>query len=215
MEHKFLGNDAVEFKFSDEGKFSGYASVYGNVDLGGDIILPGAYDETLKNRPQPIRMFYNHSQSWPIGKWLTFESDAKGLRVEGELTPGNSVANDVKASMRHGTLDGLSIGYRIPSGGSEKDGKLRRLKKIHLVEISVVTEPMDQHARVDQESIKSVIDTLDSLSQIEDFLRDVGGFSRTAAKTFISHVKNLNVRDAQEDELTKAIEAIKTFSWKQ
>lgn len=198
MEHKLLSLSDVELKFSGQaGQFTGYASVFNGVDSYGDMILPGAYADTIKNRQRPVRMFYNHDARWPIGKWLSVEEDGKGLLVSGELTPGHSLASDVKAAMSHGTLDGLSIGYRIPSGGSEKDGKVRKLKRIDLVEVSVVTTPADLNARIDPESIKSAIDQIESIKELEDFLRDAGGFSRAAAAALVSQFKVAVQRDAE------------------
>ena len=95
----------------DTGRFAGYASVFGGVDSHGDTILKGAFDTTLRRDGKP-KMFYGHDSfaGIPIGKWLSAKEDDKGLFVEGELTPGVSLAEDVRAALKHGTLDGLSIG---------------------------------------------------------------------------------------------------------
>jgi HK97 family phage prohead protease len=214
MERKLLSFDAVELKFSRNGSFAGYASAFHGVDSVGDMVLPGAYSETLKNRQRGVKMFYNHSPVWPIGKWSRIEEDGKGLFVQGQLTPGHSVAEDVKAALAHGTVDGLSIGYRIPSGGSEKDGKIRKLKRVDLIEISVVTNPADPNARIDPESIKSAIDALDSIQDLEDFLRDAGGLSRTGAKSLIAQARTLLVRDARREETeAAAVKGILAVQW--
>jgi len=113
MERKLFSLDEVEVKFYDDkpGKFAGYASVFNGVDSYGDTILPGAYTKTLKNRKRPILMRWQHFGP-VIGKWTGAEQDEKGLRMEGELTPGHSLAEDIYASMKHGAVNGLSIGYR-------------------------------------------------------------------------------------------------------
>lgn len=150
MERKNLDLNNVELKFDEEDgarKFSGYASVFGGVDSYGDTIVPGAYSKTISGRERPIAMRWNHTGP-VIGKWLKAEEDERGLYVEGELTPGHSVATDVYALMKHGAVTGLSIGYRIPAGGSEKKGDVRLLKQIELVEISVVEDPADFAARI-------------------------------------------------------------------
>lgn len=150
MERKLLGLDQIEVKFDEDGAgtFEGYASVFGGVDSYGDTILPGAYKKTLKRKAgdRPIRMRWNH---WGpvIGKWIEIVEDEKGLRVKGELTPGHSIAGDVYASLKHGAIDGMSIGYRPIQIRDLGDGK-RELKEIELVEISVVEEPADISARV-------------------------------------------------------------------
>lgn len=155
MERKNLSLDEFEIKFDEarKGFFSGYASKFNGVDSYGDTIVPGAYSKTVSERERPIAMRWNHTGP-VIGKWLKAEEDEHGLYVEGELTPGHSVATDVYALMKHGAVTGLSIGYRIPTGGSEKKGDVRLLKQIELVEISVVEEPADFSARIS--NIKSL-----------------------------------------------------------
>lgn len=149
MERKNLSLGEFEIKFDEarKGFFSGYASKFNGVDSYGDTIVPGAYSKTISERERPIAMRWNHTGP-VIGKWLKAKEDERGLYVEGELTPGHSVATDVYALMKHGAVTGLSIGYRIPAGGSEKKGDVRLLKEIELVEISVVEEPADFAARI-------------------------------------------------------------------
>lgn len=199
MELKTLTVEAVEFKFDEarKGFFSGYASKFNGVDSYGDTILPGAYAQTLSNRQRPIQMRWNHFGP-VIGKWTKAVEDDHGLYVEGELTPGHSVADDVYALMKHGAVNGLSIGFRIPPGGSAKDGKLRQLKRIDLVEISVVEEPADLGARIGD--VKSAIGDIESLKQAEAFLRDGCGLSWTAATALVSQIKSLALRDGAAEE---------------
>jgi HK97 family phage prohead protease len=197
MERKLLGLDMVEVKFDDAGAgtFEGYASVFGGVDSYGDTILPGAYRKTLKKRERPIRMRWNH---WGpvIGKWLEIGEDEKGLKVKGELTPGHSVAQDVYASLKHGAIDGMSIGYRPVQIRELGDGK-RELKEIELVEISVVEEPADLAARVG--GVKAWLDGCDSLKDIEARLRDGAGFSWNDATALVSRIKFLALRDGDAE----------------
>ena len=191
MQHKLSPFDRLSVKFDDArpGFFSGYASVFGLVDSYGDTITPGAYSKTLQNRERPIQLRWNH-YGGVVGKWLTLREDGKGLYVEGELTPGHSVAQDAYALMKHGAVNGLSIGYRIPEGGSEKSehgGRL--LKQIDLVEISVVESPADVHAQIS--SVKSAIEEAESLKEIESLLRDAGGFSRADACALVARIKSM------------------------
>ena len=130
-----------------------------------------------------------------IGKWLSAVEDEKGLYVEGELTPGHSVADDVYALMKHGAVTGLSIGYRIPEGGAVKsDGGGRLLKSIDLVEISVVESPADSHALIN--SVKSAIEDSLALKDIEAILRDAGGFSRADACALVARIKSMPQSDS-------------------
>lgn len=211
MERKLLALDSVEIKLKGEkqGFFEGYASVFDGVDAYNDTIVKGAYKETLSNSDRLPKMYYNHDSYWTIGKWLHMEEDSKGLFVQGELTPGHSIANDVYASMKHGTLDGLSIGYRVPKGGSEEDGDIRILKKIDLVEVSVVTTPADNSARIQLDSVKAAFDELQSIKDIEAFLRESGGFSKAAAQAFISRAKVVLSESAPKDVTSAVIDAIR------
>lgn len=197
METKQLSLAQTEIKFNGAAfAFSGYASVFGGVDSYGDTIEPGAYKNTLENRQRPVRMRWNHYGDI-IGKWMTIREDEKGLFVEGELTPGHSKANDVFASMKHGAVDGLSIGYRIKAFDQLNENR-RLLKEIDLIEISVVEEPADWSARISD--VKSVLEKADSLKEIESLLRDVGGFSRVDAKHLVSKINSLYQREANAEK---------------
>lgn len=191
----------------DSGRFSGYASVFGGVDSYGDTILKGAFETTLRRDGRP-KMFYGHDafSGIPIGKWLTAKEDDKGLLVEGELTPGVSLASDVKAALKHGTLDGLSIGGYLKAGDFENSADGGRIIKkwSRLIEISVVAFPADSAARVDLSSVKSAIADLETIQDFERLLRDAGGFSREAAKTLVSRAKDLfALRDADDEDEAK------------
>lgn len=203
LETKLLGFNGLELKMDGEGfKFSGYGSVFGGVDDYGDTIAPGSYAKTLVNRKRPIMMLYNHSGS-PIGKWTAMREDEKGLYVEGELTPGHSKAADVYASMKHGTLGGMSIGYYVR--GYETLGEGRRLlKEIELVEVSVVDQPADLAAVITD--VKSALDEAKSLKEIESLLRDAGGFSRADACALVARVKALSQSDSDAEQ--KAVDEL-------
>jgi len=202
--HKTLKLDDVSLKMEgDSGKFSGYASVFGGVDSYGDTIVKGAFSDTLK-KAQP-KMFFNHSWDMPIGKWTLAKEDATGLFVEGELTPGLALAADVRAAMKHGTLDGLSIGGFLNKGDYEEHDTGRIITKwSKLAEVSPVVFPADGAARIDLSSVKAsleVIEQIESLREFESFLRDAGGFGKGAAQALTARAKELfNLRDAGEGD---------------
>jgi phage head maturation protease len=123
-----------------------------------------------------------------IGKWLRMTTDKTGLFVEGELTPGHSKAIDTYASLKHGAVDGLSIGY-IAKSAVENPNGTRLLKDIELVEISIVEEPADINATVS--SIKSAIEQAKSIREIEATLRDSAGLSRLEACAVVSRIKSV------------------------
>lgn len=192
----------------DAMSFEGYASKFGGVDAYGDRIDPHAYDRTIKpkNRQRPVRLRWNHYGP-VIGKWLEMSVDDVGLKVMGELTPGHRVAEDVYASMKHGAVDGLSIGYwpKKIEMIEEAGRKIRLLKEIELFEVSIVEEPADLGAKIGD--VKSALAACASIREVEALLRDAGGLSRDVAVAVVGRVKSLALRDAVAE--AKAAEDIR------
>src|SRR5687768_13525723 len=208
MERKTLSLSDCDIKLEGEsGRFAGYASVFGGVDSYGDTIIKGAYDYTLRKHGKP-KMFVQHeSYGLPAGKWTAVKEDDHGLYVEGELTPGMSKSEDAKAALKHGTIDGLSIGYMLKKDDfeeTEKGGRLIR-RVSNLVEISLVTFPADSAARIDLASVKSDIEQLETIRDFERFLRDAGGFSKGLTEALISRARIVFGNQGEPDP--KAIDA--------
>ncbi|MBB3809570.1 HK97 family phage prohead protease [Pseudochelatococcus contaminans] len=131
-----------------EGRFEGYASLFGVPDLGGDIIEPGAFSQTLAKRGAAgVRLLWQHDPGEPLGVWLSFREDEYGLRARGCLSLDARRARDVHALIGSGAVDGLSIGFRTERARREANG-LRRISRLDLWEVSVVTFPMAPGARV-------------------------------------------------------------------
>jgi HK97 family phage prohead protease len=214
MKKKQLNLADVLFKFDDDTRtFEGYASKFDGLDSYGDSIVKGAYVKTLEDRQRPIRMRWNHYGP-VIGKWDSISEDAHGLLVKGSLTPGHSVAEDVYASMKHGAVDGMSIGY-IPRSEEERDG-VNYLKEIELIEISVVEEPADRMALISAVKgleLKLSLDECLALKDVENLMRDALGLSRTDATALISRVKSLSLGDQARksdiEEFTEMLRGIK------
>jgi HK97 family phage prohead protease len=132
-----------------DGTFSGYASLFGTVDLGNDLVMPGAFRDSLSSRgARGVKLLFQHDPNEPIGVWLELAEDGRGLHARGRLMPEVSRAREVLSLMRAGALDGLSIGFRTVQGRTDPASGVRRLDKIDLWEISVVTFPMLPEARV-------------------------------------------------------------------
>jgi len=132
-----------------DGTFAGYASLFGEVDLSQDLVMPGAFRDSLRLRgPQGVKLLFQHDPNEPIGVWLELYEDAKGLFARGRLIPEVARAREVLSLMRAGALDGLSIGFRTVKGRTDPKSGVRRLDRIDLWEISVVTFPMLPEARV-------------------------------------------------------------------
>lgn len=215
MERKRQSLSECKFALDDAGGFTGYASTFGNVDSVGDTILPGAYKDTLAEFGLP-KMFFNHDM-WgvPIGKWVDAKEDDVGLLLTGEFTPGNIQAESVRSAIKHGSVDGLSIGFRLKSGDFDEseDGR-RTIKKVsQLLETSVVTFPADDFARIDLDSVKSAMDGIQNERDFENFLREAGGFSRSAAKHLVHCSRSLfGLREADDTDDKKASEVAAMIS---
>lgn len=209
---KTLSLSDADIKMDGEtGRFSGYASVFGGVDSYGDTIIKGAFESTLRANGKP-KMFFNHEWNMPIGKWLVAKEDDKGLYVEGELTPGLGLSADVRAAMKHGTLDGLSIGGFLKKGDFEDTEGGRIIRKwSNLAEVSPVVFPADSAARVDLSSVKGgpdlaeAIEQAQSIREIEQLLRDAAGLSKGAAVALVARVKALAGRGDSDDAEAMAI----------
>jgi HK97 family phage prohead protease len=178
MEVKHLPLDIEVKADGEEGEFTGYGSVFEVVDSQGDKITKGAFTSSLVKRMP--KMLWQHDLGEPIGKWTEAREDSKGLYLRGKLSLGTTRGRDAYALMKDGALDGLSIGYRVPSGGAAREGNMRVLKEIDLWEVSLVTIPALSVAMVD--GIKSGDFDEESL---EELLRR-NGFSRTTAKAVVA-----------------------------
>lgn len=129
-----------------EGRFTGYASVFNRLDSGGDIVLPGAFAKSLTRRRGRIRLLFQHDPKEPVGIWDSLAEDSHGLFVSGRLVPGVPRSDALKRLIQDGALDGLSIGFRTVKA-SRRDGN-RLLHEIDLYEVSIVTFPMMEDARI-------------------------------------------------------------------
>ena len=147
----------VDFPFdlkaapSDEGVFEGYGAAFHNEDLKQDVVLPGAFQRSLKDKPiHQIKMLWQHDHAQPIGKWLSLVEDDKGLRVHGQLLLDLQQARDARVLMREKVLGGLSIGFRADPQKQQfdPDKGIRYLKEIDLWEISPVVFPANSKAKV-------------------------------------------------------------------
>ena len=134
---------------SDDGEFSGYAAIFGNEDLGRDIIVKGAFAKSLARCPAAkVKMLRQHDPEEPIGVWLDLIEDSKGLRAKGKLILDTVKGRETHALMRAGALDGLSIGFRTLKDRFDRAKGIRFVEEVELPEISVVTFPMNPRATV-------------------------------------------------------------------
>lgn len=217
-----------EVKFADNepvaGTFEGYGAVFGNIDSHGDVIEPGSFAKSLIERTRDGAglppMYKMHgamtgNRHEPVGVWEAMSEDANGLFVKGRLIGLDTEQGKwTYAQLKEGALKGLSIGYRVmPNGskkGSERIGEPKRyIKAVHLREVSLVDDPSNVMARVYamKSADASWADEIKTIREFEDFLRDVGGFSHTAAKAISAggFKAQLEPRDEDRESAVAAI----------
>jgi HK97 family phage prohead protease len=149
----------------DSGIFEGLASVYSNVDLGGDIVAPGAFTRTLQAKGGEVPVLWAHDLRAPIGLGKLRDT-AAGLNIQGQLVLSVGKAREAYDLIKAKVLRGLSIGYDVIRSDM-KDGA-RRLLELKLYEVSLVTLPMNELATVS--SVKGETGFAD-LYQLREMIR--------------------------------------------
>lgn len=171
---------------TDAGTFTGYGSVFSTADKVKDVVEPGAFEKSLKlwqSNGRSVPVLWQHKTDEPIGTWDDLEEDDYGLLgTAGLWLEEAPYARLAHKGMKTKAITGLSIGYRVEREEYDKKSGLNRLLELDLVEISVVTNPAHDDARI--EGVKSIIEAgkLPTLPEFEKALREAFGFSKTQAK---------------------------------
>jgi HK97 family phage prohead protease len=196
-------------KVDESGIFEGHAAVTGNVDLGGDLILPGAFGDTIKTTGGRVPLLWQHDRHRPIGVGLEMAEDDKGLWIKAQIVIESRDGADAYALLKAKAIQGLSIGYSLPPGSATWDDKrgIRKLSKVNVHEYSAVTFPMNPKAKVTKVKSEDMTER-----DIEAILRD-GGLSSKEAKTLIaSGFKALKAqRDVDANDDVALIDALKAI----
>jgi HK97 family phage prohead protease len=187
----------LQIKALSEGEFEGHGSIFGNEDLGGDVVMPGAFKRTLaKHRKSGSlpQMFWMHDPSRVPGKWLSMSEDDDGLKVKGVLAD-TPLGNEIRTLLQMDAVKGLSIGYSVTDDDWDKDGR-RLLKDVELWEVSVVSLPMNPLAQVAhaKSQLSAIGEYVPTPREFEQSLRDVG-CSQRVAKRILSKVYEDEERD--------------------
>ena len=128
----------------------GYASVFNVIDHHGDVMVPGAYEKTLKNprgtHNKPMPLLWHHNTRFPIGELTLLKEDARGLYVEGHVIPGTRLADECILLLKSGLVSGLSVGYKL--GHSKRTKNTTFVTSVDLFEVSLVTFPACEDARI-------------------------------------------------------------------
>lgn len=191
------------------GEFEGYGSVFNNTDLGNDVIRNGAFKKSLSRRgAKGVKLLYQHKSDMPIGVFEDIKEDQHGLKVKGRLAMKTQAGQEAYELMKMGALDGLSIGFRVnPKKVSyDKRTKKRIIDEVDLMEISLVTFPMNPQA-----TVRSVKGEQISIREWENGMRDAFHLSRSEAKQAAKAVHEVFTQRDVEDN-TELVDAIKQLT---
>lgn len=199
---------ALQIKATGEdGTVEGYGSVFGVRDNYDDVIAKGAFIQSLKDHKAAgtmPAMLWQHDADKPIGVWTEMVEDEKGLRIKGQLAMETVKGKEAHALLKMGALNGLSIGFMSKEWSYDRETEVRTLTAIDLWEVSLVTFPANEKARVT--NVKSA-DEMATPKDAEKALRDAG-FSKSDATAFVSRVMRMGeVRSDSANSTAVAMKA--------
>jgi HK97 family phage prohead protease len=200
---------ALQIKAAGEdGVIEGYGSMFGVKDNYDDVIAPGAFAASLKAHKAAgtmPAMLWQHDADDPIGVWTEMAEDAKGLRVKGQLCLDTACGKEAYALLKMGALNGLSIGFVSKVWAYDEGTDVRTLQEIDLWEVSLVTFPANEQARIT--GVKAAdFAGLRTIRQAEQALRDAG-LSADAAKALIAEVKRIALEERDAPGAAAAMKA--------
>ncbi len=200
MDTKDFSDMQIKFEaIKDDGNFAGYGSVFDNIDLTNDVIQRGAFLTSLQKFDDQKKMpvLWQHDSTEPLGVYTSIKEDSRGLFVEGRLNLDVQKAREAHSLLKQGAVTGLSIGYKVKNYDILRSG-VRVIKELDLFEISLVTFPANDAARVTD--VKAA--DIRTLRELEKVLRDAG-LSRSDAKTIASGFQPKEKRDDQRDAVSR------------
>ena len=194
----------------DDGTIEGLAVGYGNVDHGGDQVMPGAISASLIGK-KSLPMLLFHDQRRPAGVWNQWQETGEGLLVKGRFSMSTQTGKEAHALAKDGALGGLSMGFRTLK--QRMEGKARQLLELALHEISLVTVPMNDRTRVI--SVKDIGDLRDRLAagdrlterEMEGLLRKSFDLSNAEAERAV----RLHFKGGQGDPDATASDEVRAF----
>lgn len=192
---------------NEDGTFEGYGSVFGVKDSYDEIVAQGAFADSLAARKESGVMpslLWQHRSDEPIGVYTSMEEDSIGLKVAGQLALKTARGAEAYELLKMKAISGLSIGFVSREDSFDRVSGIRTLKKVDLWEVSLVTFPANDAARV--QGVKS-IEEIENLRGAEIHLRDLG-MSRAQAVAFIARVKGFSQSDSSDGDLEKIAELL-------
>lgn len=151
LERKFTALSSLT-ETGEIGRLKGYASRFGEADQSGDIVMPGAFTQSLErlaSAKRSVKLLWQHDPARPIGTWSRVLENKTGLWVSGEILTDLQLGREAAILMRAGAIDGLSIGYRVVRAEPNRETGGRNLIEVDLWEVSLVTFPMLPTARAE------------------------------------------------------------------
>lgn len=188
---------AIEVKsVSETGAIMGYGSTFGEMDRGYDVMEKGAFAKSLEQRTP--KMLWGHDfKEPPIGNWVDAKEDDHGLLLRGQINLDMQKGREVHSALKNKSVDGLSVGF-IDIVSEISEAGVRHIKEVELFEVSVVTFPMNESARVD--AVKALVDSGQiTKRQMEGLLRDVGLSVKQAKALLAGGFDELVSRDEHDD----------------
>lgn len=214
MKRKFIERPFTIKSIETDGTFTGHASIFGEMDSYRDIVLPGAFQKSLQEdfiaKGRKVPMLWQHDPKSPIGVYTEIKEDKIGLYVEGQCNMDVQKGREAHSLMKQGALSGLSIGYDTVISEWDEKAITRKLMEVSLWEVSPVTFPAGDGARVS--SVKS-IGLMENLSDVEDYLREEG-FSKSESLALVARIKAIASRRdsaSAEPAVTKALQILKSL----
>lgn len=191
----------------DDGAFEGYGSVFGVEDSYGEIVAKGAFKDSLKElaaKKRVVPVLWQHRSDQPIGTYAGIVEDDRGLFVKGQLLiDAVGQAAEAHALLKAGAVSGLSIGYWVRESSFDEKTNVRTLIKLDLVEVSLVTFPACDDARVEAVKFKLAHGELPDIREFEKLLREAG-FSKTQAAVVANRGLSHLLRSESEGAAAKA-----------
>ena len=213
---KYLNRPIEIEAVNEDGLFSGYASVFEEIDSYRDIVKRGAFEKTLaesESKGRAVPILWQHDAAKPIGVYTELKEDEHGLYVEGQLNMDVQQAREALSLLRQKALSGISIGYNSVRYDTDVKSGVRRLYELKLYEASLVTFPACDGARVTD--VKTILadGQLPSLPEFEDFLCEAG-FSRSQAKAIagngLTKLIRREVGSDEDDAIQRALAILKS-----
>ena len=191
------------YEEDEKGYFSGYGSIFGNKDLGNDVMVEGAFAKSIASKgAKGVKLLYQHKADEPIGVFEEIIEDPKGLKVKGRLAMGTQRGREVYELMKMGALDSMSIGYKLSPEDYKYSDKLKKrtITNLDLMEVSMVTFPMNPKAKITKVKLAEM-----NVRELEHYLRDAGMSGSVAKQSANILYKSFNPELNEQRDVVDSI----------